>query len=197
VFSLHATKPFGCGEGGFIVTHDAKKALRYRRMTNFGIWNGISEGDGTNAKMSEYHAAVALAALDGWRREPWLQLHDWYQAHLPPCVTPQKRPRGVYSLMPVRLPEGVDARAVGVRMAAASVETRRWYCPPLYHHPLFLDDPAKFPVTESLSHRLLGLPFHTFLKEPDVETVCRVLSLAIAGASADALHSAGSIHNPA
>lgn len=175
-FSLHATKMVGAGEGGYIVTHDADAAKQYRAMTNFGLHNGVSLGHGTNAKMSEYNAAVALASLDAYDREAWCQLHDWYAKHLPSCVVQQKRPRGAYPIIAVKLP--VPAQQVLEAMRAAGAECRRWYCPPTCDHPLFHDVKwrEKLPVTAELSETLLGLPFHLHLSEQDVVTVCEELA---------------------
>lgn len=182
VFSLHATKPLGCGEGGFIATWDAGEAEELRRMSNFGIADGRSIGPGTNAKLSECHAAFALAALDAWDREPWLRLYDWYDRLLPASVVKQKRPRGVYSLLPVKTP--INAEIVHKAMIAAGIETRRWYCPPMHRHPMFEKQgnrkdrrasPVKLPVTDDLAEHLLGLPYHLHLTESDVAKVCETL----------------------
>ncbi len=190
VFSLHATKPLGCGEGGFIVTWDAEEAEALRRMANFGIWrdgSGISRGMGWNAKMSEFSAAMALASLDAWSRDPWLQLDGWYRQHLPESVVAQKRPPGVYPMMPVRLP--VYAEQAQGRMADAGIETRRWYCPPMHRHPLFVPKgnraqrrhtpPLVLPVTDHLAEHLLGLPWHLKLTEADVIQVCDTLGAVV------------------
>ena len=66
VFSLHATKPLGIGEGGAVVgvasTIDA-----VRKASNFGLEsNNESFGDGLNAKMDEFAAARLLAALSNF-----------------------------------------------------------------------------------------------------------------------------------
>lgn len=188
VFSLHATKPLACGEGGYIATWNKDEAEALRRMSNFGIaeWSGISSGPGTNAKMSEPSAAIALAALDAWNREPWLQLYDWYAKHLPADVVAQRRPRGVYSLMPVKLP--VPAGQVQVQMNKAGIQTKRWYWPPMHKHQMFnkwgnrqqrRHNPLKLPVTEDLSERLLGLPWHLDLTEADVMQVCETLGRSV------------------
>jgi dTDP-4-amino-4,6-dideoxygalactose transaminase len=185
VFSLHATKPLGCGEGGYIVTWSEWEAEQLQRMSNFGIADGQSRGPGTNGKMSETTAAFALAALDAWDREPWLRLFDWYDRLLPACVVKQKRPRGVYSLLPVKTP--IPAQTVADRMAISCVETRRWYCPPMHRHPMFEKpgnrkarraNPVNLPVTDDLAEHLLGLPYHLHLTETDVEAVCEALERA-------------------
>jgi hypothetical protein len=68
----------GMGEGGFAVSSDKDWIERVRCLSNFGIDPAdfkVREA-GTNAKLSEYHAAVGLAALarsqtntgSAWRR---------------------------------------------------------------------------------------------------------------------------------
>ena len=180
VFSLHATKAVGAGEGGYIVTHDARLAEKFRRQTNFGFDGGVSVEWGTNAKLSEYAAAIALASLDAWDREPWLRLHDWYKRYLPPTVTQQQRPRGVYPILAVLVPKGVLVESVVAKMAAAGIETRRWYCPILSLHPLFFGRKSgDLPVTNDISQRLIGLPYHLFLTEESVACVCGILNEVI------------------
>lgn len=187
VFSMHATKTLGCGEGGFIVTWDEGEAEELRRMSNFGIdpADKTSKGPGTNAKMSEYHAAVGLAALDAFSREPWLELDSWYRRYLPARVVQQKRPAGVYPILAVRCPR--PAGEVVAAMAASGVECRRWYTPTLDRHPMFAKPgnraarrahPVKLPVTHDLAEHLVGLPYHLFLTEADVRRVCEALDAA-------------------
>jgi dTDP-4-amino-4,6-dideoxygalactose transaminase len=180
VFSLHATKAVGAGEGGFVVTHDKHLAEKLRRQTNFCFENGISTGWGTNAKMSEYACAVALASLDAWDREPWLKLDGWYREHLPLRMQ-QKRPHGVYPILAVKLPLGCSVAGVIACLANQHIETRRWYWPPMHLHPCVAGQgtPPHLPVTEDLSARLLGLPYHLFLTEDDVAIVCVALGEAI------------------
>ena len=63
--SFHATKLFHTVEGGAVITKTPELAEQIRKMINFGIDDiGGIHLTGTNAKMSEYHAAVGLAVLD-------------------------------------------------------------------------------------------------------------------------------------
>lgn len=62
VFSMHATKVFGIGEGGVILC-EPRHAAALRRAANFGIQDGDVCGRGLNAKLSEFHSAVGLAVL--------------------------------------------------------------------------------------------------------------------------------------
>jgi dTDP-4-amino-4,6-dideoxygalactose transaminase len=65
VFSFHATKLFHCAEGGAIVGADPEAFRRIGLLRNFGIVGEEEvEGLGTNGKMSELHASLALLVLD-------------------------------------------------------------------------------------------------------------------------------------
>lgn len=189
VFSLHATKGLGAGEGGFVVSTDGALLADIRRLSNFGIdvSTGYVPSPGTNAKLSEYHAAVALAGLDSWAEHRVLRiaLHRRYLdviAARCPRVSLQERPAdGVYTIMPVVLPEGHSARTVAQRLAARGIETRRWYCPTLDRHPAFENLPiaGTLSVAGRLNERLLALPFHLQLSQEDIDTVCTDLARAI------------------
>jgi dTDP-4-amino-4,6-dideoxygalactose transaminase len=66
VVSFHATKPFAVGEGGAVFTRDRALHERIEQAVNFGFQPDRTVGiaRGLNAKMSELHAATALAVLD-------------------------------------------------------------------------------------------------------------------------------------
>jgi dTDP-4-amino-4,6-dideoxygalactose transaminase len=195
VFSLHATKAFAAAEGGLVVSASDEYAARVRSLSNFGIdplaADGREEGStgligyaGTNAKLSEYHAALALAANARWadsvaRRSA---LHTRYLASLRilgDAVTLQARAdNSVYSIMPVRLGPGLLAADAYRYLRARGIETRRWYCPILTEHPAFASLPVVGVLTESLalSERLIALPFHLSLDDAQIAEVAAALA---------------------
>lgn len=183
-FSLHATKPFGCGEGGLFAAADASEIARVRRIGNFGYTDRRAIEPGTNAKMSEYAAAVALAQLD--RRDHLLaerrRIRDAYRSRLARLaeVRPQAGIEAVPpSVLCVQLP--APAGRIAERLAGYGVETRAWYCPPLHRHPAFADCERSEPlaVTESLGERLLGLPFHHHLSDAAIGMVVDALEACL------------------
>jgi dTDP-4-amino-4,6-dideoxygalactose transaminase len=189
VFSLHATKSLGIGEGGFVASADEKLVQRVRQISNFGIdiVTGNSTLPGTNAKMSEYHAAVGLAALARWqaRRRQRVDLAADYSAAIAaacPGVKLQERPGdGAYTIMPVCLPEGCEIERVRRRLAEARIETRRWYVPLILDHLCLIDVErcGELPMSMGLAARLLGLPLHLDLSAEDRARVCHELSAAL------------------
>jgi len=189
VFSLHATKSLGIGEGGFVAAASAEFVARVRQLSNFGIdlATGNAQHIGANAKLSEYHAAVGLAALARWRevRGRRVTMAAEYAAQLSvtcPAVTLQQRPAsGVYTIFPVCLPEHTDIEAVRGCLHAAGIETRRWYVPLLFGHAALTGLPAAggLESCRSIAARLLGLPMHLELSAADRTRVCRTLAAAL------------------
>lgn len=172
-YSLHATKALGAGEGGLVATGDRLLLERIERLASFGA-------GGTNAKLSEYHAAVALASIECNRKPCWrAQLSEWYEANLPEGLEQQRLPQTARTLFPVLLPEGEDATLIAAELHAEGVETRAWYRPFLSERPEFAHRFGPLPVTDSIQRRLLGLPWHAELTEEDVEDVCDVLADAL------------------
>jgi len=202
-YSLHATKPLGIGEGGVLAGRDPDIIARARQYTNFGMINRVTLTDGTNAKMSEYHAAVGLAQLNRWtaakkKRNMLLQV---YVRHLEPLL-------GYASLQPsiqtavashlMLLLKQPIAEAVLALGREAGIGFHRPYLPPLYRHPHFEQLPlvdshgvelppeadvdkkwAQMPNCERLRECLVGLPFHPFMDETDVNYVVNTLRIQL------------------
>src|SRR5699024_1588309 len=65
VLSFHATKLFHTVEGGALIIQDQARYEQAKQLVNFGFDScGEINEVGTNAKMSEMHAAMGLATLD-------------------------------------------------------------------------------------------------------------------------------------
>jgi dTDP-4-amino-4,6-dideoxygalactose transaminase len=195
-FSLHATKPFGIGEGGLFVTRNAAAANRVRLRSNFGFFNGQTLVAGSNGKLSEYAAAVALAQ---WARWPQMQSRrrcqwEFYRQQLAVSTSVELQasadPTAIPAALVVRLPSPADA--IAKRLATSKIETRRWYCPPLTRHPAFAHCPAAgiqdcgLTATEALASRTLGLPWHNRLNEEQMTSIAAALARAVDAADAAA-----------
>ena len=191
VYSLHATKALSAGEGGLVLSHGEALPGRVRHLANFGFEGGVCVQPGTNAKLSEYHAAVGLASLARWaaKRERLKALRlAWREVLAQACpqvVLQQGAERIAASVLVVRLPDAAPARAVAGRLAGEGIETRRWYCPPLHRHPAFaaFAPPHPLPETERLGESLLGLPFHLELRTEDLVRVAQSLRAAVEACS--------------
>jgi dTDP-4-amino-4,6-dideoxygalactose transaminase len=168
VFSLHATKVLGCGEGGIVVFGDVDRARRFRAWTNFGFMGSrVSETTGTNAKLSEMGAAYGLAALDAWPDEhaDWVASHE-LAADVSSRLDLTGGPTRLDGTSPYWIVEFASETAcldAERRLHENGVQTRRWWPELLPGMPAFRCEEASltaFPVAHALSRRVLGLPMY-------------------------------------
>jgi dTDP-4-amino-4,6-dideoxygalactose transaminase len=186
VFSLHATKALAAGEGGMVVSYDQQLTSLVRRLSNFGI--DLERGSqvfvaGENGKLSEYHAAVAHAALDQWpvvverRRAVQSRYQHLLQQHCPALRMQRRAESGIYPILVGLLPPGYRARELQPALLARGIETRQWYCPTLDRHPAFASFAVgPLPVAHDLAERLIGLPFFVDIEEEQMQRVAQALA---------------------
>jgi dTDP-4-amino-4,6-dideoxygalactose transaminase len=186
VVSLHATKILGAGEGGFIATADCSLRARLQACCNFGFQGTRSAVlAALNAKMSEYHAAVALASLASWPtvRQRHIRIAECYGRHisgLNGCsLQPGYGGGWAASTTSVTLPPHAAA-PVARSLLRRGLETRAWWGGGCHEQPAFRDC-ARGPLstTEDLGGRVLGLPHFPDMDERDVERVAQAVSEAL------------------
>lgn len=183
VVSFHATKPFAIGEGGAVFTRDRALHERIETAVNFGL--GPSREAkmlrGTNAKMSELHAATGLAVLDEFdsilarRRGSAATVRD--QAG-PDLGWQRCSELSTFQFLPVASPTE-ERRDELIRACRDRVEVRAYY------EPLDLLFPDRWEVageglarTGDLYRRLLCLPMANDLDEAELGEIAAVLSQA-------------------
>ncbi len=190
VFSLHATKVLGAGEGGVAVFGDAERARRFRAWTNFGFeYTRESLRPGVNGKLPEVSAAVALAAFDAWpsERSEWEAARcaaDGISDRLGLVGAPGQRGR-VSPYWVVRLPDRPTRDTVVSTLDARGIDTRRWWRDGCHRMPAYRDVPhSGLGVTEDLADTVVGLPFSRTFAGRDAERVEAALVEARDAASA-------------
>ena len=180
--SLHATKVLGIGEGGAILTTDDSLAATLHAMTGFGFVGAQRESTirGGNYRISEYSAAVGLAALDeiGAKEQRLLALAGAYAAQL--AEAPVVLQQGVgttwtSSTFNVRLAADRVAPTLDL-MTRSGIEWRRWWGFGTHKHPAFGHLPhAPLIWTDDIAARVIGIPFHETLTPTEVERVVACL----------------------
>jgi dTDP-4-amino-4,6-dideoxygalactose transaminase len=183
ILSLHATKVFGVGEGGLILCRDAQLVQRCGRALNFGFLDsGDAAVSGFNGKMSEYHAAVGLASLDGWprTRAAFLATADAYRraaarAGLGEEIVAETLWASSYVLY--RATTAADAVTAQQLLSEAGIDFRLWYGGGCHNHSAYANFPRDpLPVTEQVSPRIIGLPVSVDLPSEQVDEVVAVLA---------------------
>lgn len=194
VFSLHATKSLPAGEGGLVVSTRPGLAAKVRQLANFGINLqldavtpvGSLAGLGTNAKMSEYHAAIGLASLQKWeshakqRRDLMKKMLQLLDRSGQDRLLWQKQGAGGRLLAPtvlcMRLPNSLMRSELEQTCLENRIMTRRWYQPLLSHmHVLRQCSSLKTPNAEALAQTLLGLPFFLGMTVPQSERLSAIV----------------------
>ena len=187
VFSLHATKALGSAEGGFVLVADDLDSAEIRSLTNFGLTKRVT-GFGTNAKMSEYHAAIALAALEGWdssvaqRREIFKTYTRMISSRISDTLLIKSLEAAyVPSVFLIRLPNAASRERCEVALAKRGIQYRRWYTPLISKHPNLVSVPVAGPRNSAvdIENTLLGLPFFIGLTVEEIEEVVATIACAI------------------
>ncbi|MGZ8571615.1 MAG: DegT/DnrJ/EryC1/StrS family aminotransferase [Actinomycetota bacterium] len=184
VFSLTPTKTLIGGEGGIIATDDDLLAERCRVGRNYG-----NPGDydcrfvGLNGRMSELHAALALASFDDLEERVAQRgvLARHYRSTLgtvPGVSFPTVRAddRSTYKDLTVLIDAqafGLSADTLGEALAAEGVETRRYYAPPVHLMRAYraVANGVDLPVTVAAAEAALALPLLPGMTEPEIDTL--------------------------
>lgn len=179
-FSFYPTKNLGAlGDGGAVVTSDARLAERLRLLRNYGSRAKYShEIAGVNSRLDELQAAFLSARLKrldaaNARRRVLAERYDARLAGTD-LILPSRASwaEPVYHLYVVRSP----ARdALQARLAAAGIETLIHYPTPCHLQPAFAHlglKPGALPLAERLAGEVLSLPLHPGMTLDEVDQVC-------------------------
>jgi dTDP-4-amino-4,6-dideoxygalactose transaminase len=184
VFSFHATKVAGAGEGGAVTSKDAELVRRVRRMRNFGfVEYDRVERVGTNGKMPELSAALGLTSLDAL--DEFIAVNRRNHACYASLLA------GVPGVRLISYPEPANFHYIvlevddpAVRdtlhdvLHAENVLARRYFAPGCHRMEPYLGSPA-LAATEWLSDRLLTLPTGTAISEADIATIGSIVALVV------------------
>ena len=172
VLSFHATKAFNTFEGGAVVAATEPGKASVDRAKNFGILDEVTVTSiGTNAKMSEFNAALGLLQLDHFEhvRSERSRVDRSYRellagvpgiACLP--IPPEVEPN--FSYFPVLVGEDFPISRDDLHDALKSngIFTRRYFYPLLSSFPMYSDAPsadvANLPLAHSAAAQILCLP---------------------------------------
>jgi dTDP-4-amino-4,6-dideoxygalactose transaminase len=169
VFSFHATKSFGIGEGGLLYSGNIELIQKIRQSANFGFSiERESTLQGLNGKMSEYSAAIALSTLNVFPRKlkTRMKIHQWYLEQLNQknllkkgWLVQKTNGKIAYQFMPVLCPEGQSNIDFIQRLANQGIEARTYFSPACHQQSQFKSYPhTSLLVTENMSKRIISLP---------------------------------------
>ena len=182
--SFHATKVFNTAEGGGVFCSTPERYEVAYSIRDFGFDRERNiERLGTNAKMSEIHAALGLANLpliEG-AVEKRRTLTETYRTILGERVGFQQYDPDAYNYayMPVIFKTESELLRVVEHLNAHNVFPRRYFHPSLSEMTVLLPD-QPCPVAEDLASRILCLPLYPTLEIEAVEQIAKLILQALA-----------------
>lgn len=181
VTSFHATKMLNTTEGGGCFTLEKELDEKLRRIRFFGFENhaDIVE-DGTNAKMTEVHAAVGLANLkylDAALADRKKKYAMYKEALSKDCSLTFQKINGDcnYSYFPVIFKDEESLLKVQVKLNENHIFPRRYFYPSVNTFTKLLPY-TPMPVSEDIASRILCLPLYYTLAEEDI---LRIISIVL------------------
>jgi dTDP-4-amino-4,6-dideoxygalactose transaminase len=181
--SFHATKSFGVGEGGCVVSSKPAIAERVFQALNFGFLGSRDSALlSLNGKMSEYAAAVGLAELDGWRekRNAYLGAFHQYKTTMRDIGRGRRLwgpPEISSSYVLLECTSSGEAAGLMQALEWADIGSRLWYGLGIRQQTQFkgarcLPEPQDAAVDPAC---LVGLPVAPDISPEDVARVCAVV----------------------
>lgn len=174
-FSFYPTKNLGTyGDGGMVVTSDARIAERARLLRNYGQREQYAADiRGDNSRLDEIHAAilrVKLRRLDSWNRRR-REIAGVYRRELQGLPVEMQAETGQSNYHLFVIMSGVRDR-LRQHLAGMDIPTAIHYPIPLSRQKAFAEfAPARCPNADQFCNRVLSLPMHAALANHDVERV--------------------------
>lgn len=188
MFSFHATKVFHTVEGGGLTYSDPYFSSEFAKLRQFGMIGQESVPIiGTNAKMTEMHAAMGLCNLRHIDEEITKRgkvVHRYRELlsgikGIKICE-PQKGVTPNYAYFPVvfnKADFGVDRDEIARRLEENNIYARRYFYPLTSDFEVYqgMFDIQKTPVARYIADRVLTLPLYADLTLDDVDRICDII----------------------
>lgn len=177
VFSLHATKPLGIGEGGAVFC-SPNMSTRIKSALNFGLSRSPEPSQidwGFNGKLSELHAAVGLAQLERWERiisgrQRFAARYFDLLACYPATAFPAAPAQASWQVFPVLLPTEACLEEFAAALETVGLEARRYYRPSLsLWRGASLAE--RCPVSEQLASCMIALPVRSISESTEAQPI--------------------------
>lgn len=193
-FSFYPSKNLGSfGDGGMLITNDAKVAQTMRTLRNYGAQSKYLHTEiGTNSRLDNLQAAVLnvkLPYLEKWNGDRNL-VAQYYNTLLEPLkhkgivpIANHSSSRHIYHLYVIRVTEKspINRNTLQEKLAENGIETGIHYPIPCHLQPAYqnLGNPGDFPNTETLCQQILSLPMYPGLSNTQIEQVVKAIELSI------------------
>jgi len=181
--SFHATKLIHTAEGGACITENPDLADRLRSLRFFGFGeSGIDPSQGTNAKLTEIHAAIGLCVLDnlGEIMKKRKEICEIYEDGLGNSGLVKfgnfssKRFSNNHIYFPIIFKDEEKLEECVGNLNNEEIYPRRYFHPSVNMIEGFIQENC--PISESFSKRVLCLPLSPLMTHEDAQRVISSIS---------------------
>ena len=188
MFSFHATKVFNTVEGGCLTFSDTSLEKEFRALRQFGMY-GKEDAEiiGTNAKMTEFHAAMGICNLrhiDEYITKRKM-CAERYRERLSGvsgiylCLV-QNNVQSNYAYFPVVFDKGKfgsNRDEVADKLAKNDIFARKYFYPLTSDFAVIRDNFQinNTPIAKSVADKILTLPLYSDLTVSDVDRICDII----------------------
>lgn len=188
VISLHATKVINSFEGGVILTRDASLASACRQMINFGKnTSGDYQGVGTNAKLNEISASMAIACMEQAQEfvEHNQLVFEIYRSRLDQLpglhiLDPRTNDRHNYHYVVVQVDKDLCPLSRDFLLEVMKKEgviLQTYFSPGCHKLPPYVQRESKpLPNTEILARQTLCLPSGSSVSAEEALKICELFA---------------------
>lgn len=178
ILSFHSTKILGCGEGGMIMSSNKNWITEFKQWQNFGFKDQRSSYLlGTNAKMSEYTAALLLSALDQWEvtKEVWASKQNLVNDFCQKSGVERLSSKYLTPYWIVKLRDKKSKNILIDELRRNSIDHRDWWGL-LHRMPAFSSIAREsYKNSEQLFETSIGLPFFYDISHRDLLKIFSVI----------------------
>lgn len=188
MYSFHATKVFNTIEGGCLSFDDEALVKEFKALRQFGMYGKEDvEIIGTNAKMTEFQAAMGICNLrhiDEYINARKACAERYRQrlsniAGITICPV-QENVRSNYAYFPVVFDKntfGFDRDEIADRLAAENIFARKYFYPMTSDFSICkkLYGEGDTPIAADITKRVLTLPLYSDLTPDIVDSICDII----------------------
>jgi len=189
IFSLSPTKLLTGSEGGLIATNNTELAEQLRKLRNYGHNNGYDcFMTGLNARMSEFHAAVAvegLAFVDSEiaARERLAEIYKRNLSIIPGIIFQKVKPGNQHTFKDFTIAiehdeAGISRDRLYEELLKRNIQVKKYFYPPLHLQSAYSHMEKRMTAlntTEWLMERVITLPLYSSLGEEGIEYISRTV----------------------
>lgn len=188
MFSFHATKVFNTVEGGCLTYSDTSLDKEFRALRQFGMYGKEdAEMVGTNAKMTEFHAAMGICNLRHINEYITKRklCADRYRERLYGIkgitICPvQDNVQSNYAYFPVVFDKdgfGKSRNEIADTLAEENIFARKYFYPLTSDFTIVRENFKinESPIAKSIADRILTLPLYSDLTVDEIDRICDII----------------------